>query len=41
MQKAMQSDGVGKIDVSCQMLEEDKAVLAIEFTVPSKYTRVN
>ena len=41
VQKAMQSDGVGKIDVSCQMMEEDKAVLAIEFTVPSKYTRVN
>lgn len=41
VQNAMQSDGVGKIDVSCQMLEEDKAVIAIEFTVPSKYTRVN
>lgn len=41
VQEAMQSDGVGKIDVSCQMMEEDKAVIAIEFTVPSKYTRVN
>ena len=43
VKKAIQSAGycVGKIDVSCQMMEEDKAVLAIEFTVPSKYTRVN
>jgi len=41
VKKAMQSDGycVGKIDVSCQMMEEDMAVLAIEFTVPSKYKR--
>ncbi len=39
--KAMQSDGrcMGKIDVSCQMMEEDKAVIAIEFIAPSKYKR--
>jgi len=41
VKKAMQSDGycVGKIDVSCQMMEEDKAVIAIEFIAPSKYKR--
>jgi hypothetical protein len=39
--KAMQSDGycLGEIDVSCRMMEGDRAVIAVEFNVPSKYKR--